>query len=183
MGQGPETRFQGRCHCGAIEVSFTTRRPVQELPLRECQCSFCRKHGARTTADPEGFAEIRVHDRDALARYRFALGTADYLVCARCGVYLAAVMVEKGKGYAVLNTNVFDGRPEFAQAAVPMVYDHEDKTGRRARRRKLWTPAVVVGAAGRAAQRRRPSSARRSRPVLKRERPKQTIQKTKPAKK
>ena len=144
MGQGPELRFEGRCHCGAIALSFTTRRAIEELPLRECQCSFCRKHGARTTADPEGFAEIRVGDKAALARYRFGLAVADYLVCARCGVYLAAVMEEAGKGYAVVNTNVFQERASFAGPATPMVYDHEDEAGRRARRRKLWTPAVIV---------------------------------------
>jgi hypothetical protein len=180
VGQGLETRFEGRCHCGALEVSLTTRRAIPELPLRECQCSFCRKHGARTTADPDGFAEVRVRDAAALARYRFGLATADYLVCARCGVYLAAVMAEAGRGYAVLNVNAFDERAEFAQAATPMVYDHEDEAGRRARRRKVWTPAVVIGAA-RAAQ--RPGAVRRSSPALKRERPKHTIQKTRPAKK
>ena len=144
MGQGPELRFEGRCHCGAIALSFTTRRPIEELPLRECQCSFCRKHGARTTADPEGFAEIRVGDKAALARYRFGLAVADYLVCARCGVYLAAVMQEAGKGYAVVNTNVFQERASFAGPAMPMVYYHEDVAARRARRRMLWTPAVIV---------------------------------------
>src|SRR6185503_19654289 len=98
MGHGPETRYDGSCHCGAVRVSFTTTRALDELPLRECQCTFCRKHGARTTADPEGFAEIRVRDSGALVRYRFGLAVADYLVCARCGVYVAAVMEEAGKG-------------------------------------------------------------------------------------
>jgi len=144
MGQGPETRFDGRCHCGAVSLSFTTRRAVEELPVRECQCTFCRKHGARTTADPEGFAEIRVRDAAALARYRFGLATADYLVCARCGVYLAAVMEEGLRGYAVLNTRAFEDAAAFARPATPMVYDHEDEAIRRARRRRLWTPAVIV---------------------------------------
>jgi hypothetical protein len=144
MGHGPETRYEGGCHCGAVTVAFTTSRALDELPLRECQCTFCRKHGARTTADPEGFAEIRVRDAAQLARYRFGLGVADYLVCARCGVYVAAVMEEAGKGYAVVNTNVFDERASFAGPATPMVYDHEDAAGRRARRRKLWTPALIA---------------------------------------
>jgi hypothetical protein len=144
MGHGPETQFDGRCHCGAVTLSFTTQRPVAELPLRECQCSFCRKHGARTTADPEGFAEIRARDAAALARYRFGLATADYLVCARCGVYLAAVMEEAGRGYAVVNVNAFEDRAAFGGRATPMVYDHEDEAHRRARRRKLWTPARIV---------------------------------------
>ncbi len=144
MGHGPETQYDGRCHCGAITLAFTTHRPLAELPLRECQCTFCRKHGARTTADPDGFAEVRVHDAAALARYRFGLGTADYLVCARCGVYVAAVMEEGMRAWAVLNTNVFEDRAAFAGRATPMVYDHEDEAGRRARRRKLWTPARIV---------------------------------------
>jgi len=182
MGQGTETRYEGRCHCGAIELSFTTRRAIHELPLRECQCGFCRKHGARTTADPEGFAEFRVRDAAALARYRFGLATADYLVCARCGVYLAALMEEGGEGYAVLNVNAFEDRAAFAGQATPMVYDHEDEADRRARRRELWTPAVLRGA-GRAAQRRGPRAAAGSSRALKRERPKQRTQKTRPAKK
>ena len=144
MEQGAETRFEARCHCGALAMAFTTRRTSAELPLRECQCSFCRKHGARTTADPDGFAEIRVADAAALARYRFGLGTADYLVCARCGVYLAAVMEEGGQAWAVLNVNAFENRAAFGGRATPMVYDHEAEAQRRARRRKLWTPARIV---------------------------------------
>ena len=144
MGQGPETEFAGRCHCGAVELTFTTRRAVNELPLRACQCTFCRKHGARTTADPDGWLEIRARDAAALARYRFGLGTADYLVCARCGVYVAAVMEEAGRGYAVVNVNAFTEGRAFDRQPTPMVYDHEDEPGRRARRRKLWTPAAIV---------------------------------------
>jgi len=146
VAAGAEARFESHCHCGALALAFTTRRAPAELPLRECQCSFCRKHGARTTADPEGFAEIRVADPRALARYRFGLGTADYLVCSRCGVYLAAVMEEGDRVWAVLNVNAFADRAAFAGAATPMVYDREDEARRRARRRKLWTPArIVVG--------------------------------------
>ncbi len=178
MGQAPETRFDGRCHCGALAVAFTTRTPPAELPLRQCQCSFCRKHGATTTTDPDGFAEISVRETGALARYRFGLATADYLVCARCGVYLAAVMEEAGRAYAVINVNALDDRAFFAGAATPTVYDHEDAAERRARRRKVWTPAVVNGPAP---QRRAPPAAG-SRPALTRERPKHKTQKTKPAK-
>lgn len=146
MGQGAETRYNARCHCGAVTLVFATRRAPTELPLRECQCSFCRKHGARTTTDPDGFAEIRVADAGALMRYRFGLRTADYLVCARCGVYLAAIMQEGDRAWAVLNVNAFDDRSAFAGAATPMVYDREDEAQRRARRRKLWTPArIAVG--------------------------------------
>ncbi len=144
MGEGPETRFEGRCHCGALTVAFTTRRALAELPLRECQCSFCRKHGARTTSDPDGWAEIRAGDAKALTRYRFGLGIADYLVCARCGVYVAAVMEEEGRACAIVNVNAFADASGFRHPPTPMVYDHETEDQRRARRRKLWTPAAIV---------------------------------------
>lgn len=144
MDHSLESSFAARCHCGALTLAFTTRRAPAELPLRECQCSFCRKHGVRTVADPEGFAEIRASDASALARYRFGLGTADYLVCARCGVYLAAVMEEGARAWAVLNVNAFDDRAAFTGAATPMNYDREDEAQRRARRRKLWTPARMA---------------------------------------
>jgi hypothetical protein len=144
VGQGAERRFESRCHCGALALAFTTRRAPAEMPLRECQCGFCRKHGVRTTSDPEGFADIRAADASALARYRFGLGTADYLVCVRCGVYLAAVMEEGGRAWAVLNVNAFDDHAAFTGTATPMVYDREGEAQRRARRRKLWTPARIV---------------------------------------
>jgi hypothetical protein len=144
MEQGAARRFEARCHCGAVTLAFTTRRPPAELPLRECQCGFCRKHGARTVADPDGFADIRYADASAVLRYRFGLGTADYLVCARCGVYLAAVMAEGASAWAVLNVNAFEERAAFTGAATPMNYDREDEPQRRARQRKLWTPARIV---------------------------------------
>src|SRR2546422_3634073 len=44
-------------------------------------CSFCRKHGARTTSDPSGRVVITVRHPGQLLRYRFGLETADFLVC------------------------------------------------------------------------------------------------------
>ena len=146
MSAQSETAYRGGCHCGAIAVRFFTRKSPAELPLRACQCRFCRKHGARTTADPEGRAEIALANDAAAARYRFALGTAEYLVCRDCGVYVAAIMIEAERGYAVLNVNAFDDAARFAGPGTPMVYDSEDEPARRARRRKLWTPAAIVAA-------------------------------------
>jgi len=48
-----------------------------------------RKHGARTITDPKGCMKITVRAAENLIRYRFGLKTADYLVCGRCGVYVA----------------------------------------------------------------------------------------------
>jgi hypothetical protein len=37
--------LQGGCHCGNIR--FTLDWPAQpaRIPARECDCTFCRKHG------------------------------------------------------------------------------------------------------------------------------------------
>ena len=84
----------GQCHCGNLAVTFRSAAAPEDTPVRACQCSFCRKHNTRAVADPNGEAQITVRDESALQRYRFGLGTAEFLVCGRCGVYIAAVMTE-----------------------------------------------------------------------------------------
>jgi hypothetical protein len=84
---------RGSCHCGALRLSYRSAVPPADTELRACQCSFCRRHGSRALSDPAGRVEIEA-EAGALNRYRFGLGTADYFLCARCGVYVAAVMPE-----------------------------------------------------------------------------------------
>ncbi len=103
-----------------------------------------RLHGARTITDPNGRVTITVGAADALIRYRFGLKTADYLVCGRCGVYVAAVLAEEGSSYATVNLNTFESSERFTQPPMPVSYDGETETERRARRREKWTPAVPV---------------------------------------
>lgn len=126
--------YSGSCHCGAIRLSFESDRP---LAPRACQCTFCRKHGARTVSDPQGSAEIGVGAGSL--RYRFASHMADYLVCTRCGVYVAAVAEIDGRRLATLNLNVFDD-PHLELAAMPVSYDGESAGEKAERRRLRWTP-------------------------------------------
>ena len=123
-------RHNGRCHCGAIRIAFETEKP---LAPRACQCSFCRKHGARTVSDPVGAAEIEWSLEPI--RYRFAAHAADYLICRRCGVYVGAATEE----LATLNLNAFeDPHPELA--AEPVSYEGESPEEKAQRRRRRWTP-------------------------------------------
>jgi hypothetical protein len=138
--------FSGRCHCGSLAISLETAKLPDELPLRACGCSFCRKHGARTTSDPKGRARIIVNDPARLIRYRFAQATADFLVCGACGVYVAAVLSDSGAAFAVLNVNAFDERERFAGEGQPVHYEGEGADARRARRRRQWTPVAIVEA-------------------------------------
>ena len=133
----------GSCHCGNLEVVFTPGRDPEDLQVRACGCAFCVRHGARTTSDPDGRAEIAIRDEGQLLRYRFGLRTADFLVCRGCGIYLAAVMTDSdGQSYATINVNVLDDRARFALDAVAADYDAEDFLARTARRRARWTPTV-----------------------------------------
>lgn len=137
------TILRGACHCGQIEVSFETAMAVEAMPLRACGCSFCRRHGTKAVADPNGRLII-VAPPDALHRYRFGLRTADYLICRNCGVYVAAVIAGPGQARGTLNVAgvavpAFRDRP-----AEPVNYDHEDAAQRRTRRLATWTPAEIV---------------------------------------
>jgi hypothetical protein len=137
------TTLAGRCHCGNVELTFTTPRRPQDFVVGSCTCSFCRRHGARTSRDPAGRVEIVVHAGEHLIRHRFALGTADFLVCGRCGVYMAAVMTDEGRCWATVNVNTVEDPPPLPPA-TPMTFDGESVAARIARRKATWTPAVVV---------------------------------------
>lgn len=139
--------LSGRCHCGNLRFEFDTRHTPESLPLRTCQCSFCRSHGALAAADPQGRVVITAGDPAALQRYRFGLGITDFLLCARCGVYVAAVAEIEGRSYASLNANALDRRAELRQAPQPVSYEGESAEKRRARRAQVWTPAEVLSGA------------------------------------
>lgn len=137
------TVHAGGCHCGNLVVRFETDRQPADLLVRACQCSFCRRHGARCVSDPGGRATITARDEGVVVRYRFGLNTADFLVCAVCGVYLGALMSEDdGRAFATLNVNAFDSTEGFPSAA-PVSYDTETEPARRERRRRKWTPAEL----------------------------------------
>jgi hypothetical protein len=143
------TVLDGVCHCGALAVRFVTRKQPADLPLLACQCSFCRRHGTRATADPDGCMVLTVRDPAALSRYAFGLKTAQYLICRICGTYVGAVCPDaagsEGGERGLLNVNclsetaraAFDGREP-----APLHYGEETREARLARRRNGWTPLI-----------------------------------------
>jgi hypothetical protein len=135
-------RHEGGCHCGNLRFALETAHAIAELPLRACQCSFCRRQGALSTSDPLGRVHLSVRDPALLIRYRFGLRTADFLVCAACGVYIGATIDDGGGAYAILNSNTFDQAGNFTQAPASMDYEGEDAAARRSRRRSRWTPLL-----------------------------------------
>ena len=132
----------GHCHCGNIHFEFETGYTPASLPLRACQCSFCRAHGAVTVSDPGGRLRLAFTVRAAVRHYRFGLGITDMLICARCGCYAAAIMEVDGRQYATLNANMLNCRAELAATPAPMNYSAETAAQRIARRKAHWTPVI-----------------------------------------
>jgi hypothetical protein len=137
------TTYPGSCHCGAITIALTSEKKPQDMRVGRCGCSFCRRHGARTMGDPAGSVEFRAAPQHLL-RYRFGLGITDYLLCARCGAYVGAVMPDDGGPIGIVNVNSLDSRDAFDPAPPLHHYDGEDEARRRSRRRKFWMKASVI---------------------------------------
>lgn len=134
--------FTGSCHCGNVGFAFETKKSPEQLDVRACDCTFCTRHGGRTTTDPDGSVRFVVRDGGKLNRYRFGLRTADFLICAECGVYTGAVISDGGRSYATLNVNAFDERDAFQSDATSVNYDDETAGERMRRRRTNWTPVA-----------------------------------------
>lgn len=138
-------RYTGQCHCGKVKASFETQKTLQELGVRTCQCVFCRRHGAVNISDPEGQITIDAAPED-LNRYRFALQTADFLICRHCGVYAGAVMGEGAKICATINMNGLRMEEFFGIDEAAVDYGAETTQDRIARRYAKWTPTTFADA-------------------------------------
>ncbi|WP_299752267.1 hypothetical protein [uncultured Tateyamaria sp.] len=142
---GKTLRFAGGCHCGAIRVELETSRRPEDQILGACQCSFCRKHNARAFSDPSARLSITTSQYDALHLYEFGLCTSKQVICNRCGVYVAMILIDDEEVLSVLNIDALNERARFTQEARPRVYDNESKAERIQRRRQQWIPTTLVG--------------------------------------
>ncbi|WP_100960380.1 aldehyde-activating protein [Bosea sp. FBZP-16] len=138
-------RLNGACHCGAIGLELTLPRPPEEEVVGACQCSFCRKHSARTVSDPKAQARLVLREPIELQRYRFGLSASEVVLCRRCGVYVAMLMTEAGKAWSTINIDALDERARFTRPAEPRDFSGETLEGRRERRIARWTPTELVG--------------------------------------
>ncbi len=140
----PGTDFSGSCHCGATGFVYRTTVVPSAWSVRACQCRFCRCHDALSTSDPLGTLEFSATEPEQLQRYRFALKTADFLLCRRCGVYLGAVIEAPEGRFGIINTHALDMTPEAIAEAGSISYAGEAAAGRVGRRVERWTPVSKV---------------------------------------
>lgn len=132
--------LSGRCHCGNLSLAFHPTREAAELGARACMCTFCRARRLRWTSDADGQVTIAVAEAAELSRYRFGTGTADFLICRRCGQVMAALTSDEPAPRAVINVDCLDRADAFVDAGARDL-DAEDVEARRVRRARHWTPA------------------------------------------
>ena len=132
--------YEGSCHCGAIGFSYHTDLRPSRWSIRACQGSFCLAHDALSTSDPAGRLEFSASSPDQLQRYRFGLGTADFLLCRNCGIYIGAAIESPNGCFGIINTHALTEPPDRLATAVPISYDNENTEGRVSRRGERWTP-------------------------------------------
>lgn len=137
------TTYLGGCHCENIQIEYSSCISPSDTEVRECQCSFCRKHATRAIADPSGSLVITITNPADVSRYSFGMRTAQYLVCRECGVYAAAITNDttEPKGIAILNA--LADASAFTSPPIPADYSAESQFYRQARRRHKWTPAKI----------------------------------------
>jgi len=94
-------------------------------------------------ADAEGVFEVWADDWFLVENYRFETRTRDFLICRRCGVFVAAVSEMTLETRAVVNVNCLNDRDRFT--SLPVVHDFEGETieTRSSRRAANWMSALI----------------------------------------
>jgi hypothetical protein len=135
--------IDGRCHCGNITYTLDWRPEPSAIPARACTCTFCMKHGGEWTSCPGGALRIAVGDPAQVSRYAFGTQTAQFHVCARCGVVPLVTSLIEGRPSAVVNVNTFENVPPSLLQRSSATLDGESTDDRLARRQRNWIADVA----------------------------------------
>lgn len=138
----------GKCHCGNISFSLAWEPDPAEIPARACTCSFCTKHGGVWTSHPGGALEVMVKDASLVSTYAFGTRTAEFHICARCGVVPVVTSRIDDHLYAVVSVNAFEGVSQSLLRRAPASFDGEGNDARLARRKRNWIANVRFAEGG-----------------------------------
>jgi hypothetical protein len=134
----------GSCHCANVRFVLTWEPEPSEIPARACTCSFCVKHGGVWTACAAGSLRVMIKDVALVSRYAFGTKTAEFHVCVRCGVVPVVTSMIRGRLYAVVSVNAFEGVAPTLLKLAPATFDGEGEGDRLARRERHWIGDVAV---------------------------------------
>jgi hypothetical protein len=94
-------------------------------------------------SDPGGLFAVEAEDWSLVERYRFGTRTCDFLICRRCGVFIAAVTEMTEGVRAVVNVNCLNDRGRFISAPTMHEFQGETIDSRLSRRAANWMPAIL----------------------------------------
>lgn len=134
--------IKGKCHCGNIAFSLTWKPDPESIPARVCSCSFCVKHGGVWTSNPSGALVVCVEDASLVSKYAFGTKTAEFHVCARCGVVPVVTSRIDEHLYAAVNVNAFEAVDASLLRRVPASFEGEGGGPRLERRKRNWIAHV-----------------------------------------
>lgn len=137
-------KIDGKCHCGNLTYVLHWPDEGDTIPVRACTCTFCTKHGGTYTSHRDAELAAVVHDDGLLTRYRFGTGTAEFYVCARCGVVPFVTSELDGRVFAVVNVNSFDNVDPARFASARVDFEGESKETRLDRRKRTWISSVTI---------------------------------------
>jgi hypothetical protein len=95
------------------------------------------------TSDPAGLLEVSADNWSLVELYGFGTRTADFLICRRRSVFIAAVSDLETAPCAVVNVNCLDDRTRFTAPATMHEFQGETLEARTSPRAANWMPAVV----------------------------------------
>jgi len=135
--------IRGKCHCGNIAFSLTWEPDPAEIQARACDCTFCQKHGGVWTSNPRGALEVTIEDPSRVSKYAFGTETAEFHICARCGIVPVVTSTVDGRLYAVVSVNAFENVDPGLLKRAPASFGTEETGSRLARRKRNWIADVT----------------------------------------
>ena len=137
-------RIEGACHCRNISYVLTWPGPETEIRVRECGCTFCRKHRGVWTSHRDSELAAVLDDESSVSKYRFGTATADFYVCSRCGAVPFVISEIENCLYAVVNVNTFEGVDSSSLIRSSTDFDGEGADDRLERRKRNWIPNAKI---------------------------------------
>lgn len=138
-----ENILEGSCHCGNIQFRMGTNLPLNELPIRTCQCSFCTKQNGIYTSEPNGELRFKLEDSQKVQKYQFGHKTADFYICKVCGIVPLITCEIEGQMYGVINLCTTGERSLLQKNHDRKDFETESTKDRLSRRKKYWIGTVI----------------------------------------
>jgi hypothetical protein len=85
---------------------------------------------------------VLIADPANVSRYVFGTKTAQFHICATCGVVPIVTSEIDGKTYAVVSVNALQGVDHSLLKHASATFEAENAQSRLARRKRNWIPSV-----------------------------------------